>query len=321
MGLRKLFKPEIFQGTLRKKNYFEGWYFKHSTANLDHVISVIPGISLNESDPHAFIQVINGVTGETTYVPYPIGSFRWNSRKLEIWIGASYFSDQFIDLDVAHEDLHLKGRVDYTDLVRYPKSLKSPGIMGWYSYIPFMECNHGIVSANHSLNGGLVYNGDPIDLEGGKGYIEKDWGTSFPEAWIWVHCNNFKSHDASLFISIAKIPWLGKFFMGHIAFLYFEGRYVPFSTYNHSVIRQVSYDGHRLVIDLVHKKFKLHAEVAQNNAYDLRAPVTGNMSRRIKESIDSEVQVTLQSRNGDILFDEVGQRAGLEIIEKIFEYL
>ncbi|MFC2081108.1 tocopherol cyclase family protein [Bacteroidota bacterium] len=21
--------------------------------------------------------------------------------------------------------------------------------------------------------------------------MEKDWGTSFPEAWIWLQCNNF----------------------------------------------------------------------------------------------------------------------------------
>ncbi|WP_243392439.1 MULTISPECIES: tocopherol cyclase family protein [unclassified Mesotoga] len=30
-----------------------------------------------------------------------------------------------------------------------------------------------------------------IDLTGGKGYIEKDWGRSLPDAWIWMQSNNF----------------------------------------------------------------------------------------------------------------------------------
>ena len=321
MGLRKLFKPEIFQGNLLKKNYFEGWYFKHSSANLDQVLSVIPGIALSDSDSHAFIQVINGVSGETIYIPYALDTFQWNSKKLEICIGASYFSDRHIELDIDRENLHLQGRLDYDGIVGYPKSLKAPGIMGWYAYVPFMECNHGIVSATHSIDGKLLYNGDSIDFTNGKGYIEKDWGASFPEAWIWVQCNNFPTHDASLFISIAKIPWLGKFFMGLIAFLYFGGRFYTFSTYNRSEIKKVVYDGTTLDIELAHKKFQLHTRVTQRNAYELHAPATGEMSRRIKESIDSEVWVALRDNNGTLLFEETGQRAGLEIIDKIFEYL
>lgn len=58
MSLRK-YKPEVFQGNLKKKNYFEGWYFKNVTQDLSCTLSIIPGISLVENDPHAFIQ-ING---------------------------------------------------------------------------------------------------------------------------------------------------------------------------------------------------------------------------------------------------------------------
>lgn len=318
---RKIFKPEIFQGHLKRKNYFEGWYFKHSSVNLDQVISVIPGIALNDFDSHAFIQVINGVTGQTTYTPFPVHTFRWHPGKMEIWIGASCFTDRFIDLDIDADEIKLKGRLNYGSLVRFPKTLLSPGIMGWYSYVPFMECNHGIVSANHLITGILDYNGHEVSFDGGKGYIEKDWGTSFPEAWIWVHCNNFTTDDASLFISIAKIPWLGKFFVGLIAFLYFKGTFYHFTTYNHSTIKSVGYDGINLDIDLTHKKFRLHTRVTQKNEYELRAPVTGKMSRQVKESIDSEVTATLYDRDGTTLFQEHGRRAGLEIIEKILEYL
>ena len=45
------------------------------------------------------------------------------------------------------------------------------------------------------------------------------------------------------------------------------------------------------------------------------------MSRRIKESIDSEVNLTLFDKNNTLIYNDTGKRAGLEVIDKIFEYL
>ena len=81
---------------------------------------------------------------------------------------------------------------------------------------------------NHSLSGILNVNGTLLNFENGKGYIEKDWGTSFPEAWIWMQSNNFSTSDTSFSFSVAKIPWLGKFFIGFISFLYYNKRVFPF---------------------------------------------------------------------------------------------
>ena len=48
------------------------------------------------------------------------------------------------------------------------------------------------------------------------------------------------------------------------------------------------------------------------------APVSGKMSRRIKESVDSEIEVELHSR-GNLIYKDKAVRTGLEVIEKIFE--
>lgn len=319
MGLYKIFHPEVFQGHLKKKDYFEGWFLKHCSTDLANVISVIPGIALNSDDPHAFIQFIDGISGETHYIPFPVKDFQWDPRNFKIQVGSSNFSLEGISLDIENETIQLSGKLYYINPVRFPGSLLSPGIMGWYSYAPFMECYHGIVSANHELKGKLTFNHKEIDFTGGKGYIEKDWGRSFPEAWIWLQCNNFSTESASLFISIAKIPWLGKFFMGFIAFLYLDGKFHQFSTYNHSRISRISFIGDELYIELIHKSYTLKASVKKNNTGELKAPETGIMSRRIKESNDSVVVVTLLE-NQNPLFRETGQRAGLEITEKIFDY-
>ncbi len=217
----KLYKPELFQGNLRKKNYFEGWYYKHVSHDLKNVLSFIPGVSLSKYDPHAFIQVINGISGKSEYILYSLDKFTWDKKNLRIKIGNTVFTDRFAELNIKNNNLTISGYLEYSNITNFPRSFLSPGIMGWYSFVPFMECKHGIVSVNHSVTGSVKINGSETDFTGGKGYIEKDWGTSFPEAWLWIQANNFKDHNSSFSFSVAKIPWLGKFFIGFIAFLYF----------------------------------------------------------------------------------------------------
>ena len=320
MGLYKIFHPEIFQGNLKKKNYFEGWFFKHCSKDLGNVLSVIPGISLNETDPHAFIQTIEGISGQTNYIPYPLKTFEWDRRHLKIRVGASTFSPEGIHLDIVNDAIELKGRLQYLHPITYPGTILSPGIMGWYSFVPFMECYHGIVSAKHGLKGSLNHNGKRMVFSGGNGYIEKDWGTSFPDCWLWVQCNNFPFQDASLFFSVAKIPWLGSYFMGFISFLYLSGKFHSFSTYNKSRLAPVRAEGESIRIELLNKRYRLHITVIRSIAGELRAPKTGHMSRRIKESNDAVVEVTLSDISGKAVFHETGHRAGFELSGNILEY-
>jgi tocopherol cyclase len=317
----RVYNPELFQGNLEKKNYFEGWYFKHVSRDLDNVWSFIPGISLNANDPHCFIQVINGLTGETQYITYPVDKFRWDNKTLYLHVGDSVFTDKYIDLKIENEVLNVSGRIDYSNTIPYPKSLFSPGIMGWYSFIPFMECKHGIVSVNHQLYGSISINGDPVNFNGGKGYIEKDWGTSFPEAWLWIQANNFKDDDCSFTFSVAKIPWLGKFFIGFIAFLYINKRFYLFSTYNNSAITEIKHTESSIDLVISNHIGMLKVSVKKSKFGELRAPVSGDMSRRIKESIDSEVNLSLFDKHNRLIYMDSSKRAGLEVIDKIFEYV
>jgi tocopherol cyclase len=320
MNLRFL-SPDLFQGNLKKKNYFEGWYFKHVSGDLNHVWSFIPGVALTTDNPHAFIQVINGITGETEYITYTLNQFSWEKTHLYLKIGDSVFTDKFMNLCIEKGNINISGYVEYRNIIRYPSTILSPGIMGWYSFVPYMECKHGIISVNHHLKGKISVNGLSIDLNKGKGYIEKDWGTSFPEAWIWIQSNNFKDPETSFSFSLAKIPWMGRFFMGFIAFLYVKGKFFLFSTYNKSTITQIEHDSASITISVKNNKSVLRAKAVKNIFGELRAPASGDMSRRIKESIDSTVHLTLHDNDGNLIYEDTGKRAGLEIIEEIFKYI
>ena len=80
----KMFTPLAFQGNLNKNRYFEGWYFKHVSKNREHVLSFIPGIAITKTDKHVFIQIINGISGKTWNITYPLSEFKFSKKNFEI---------------------------------------------------------------------------------------------------------------------------------------------------------------------------------------------------------------------------------------------
>ena len=64
--------------------------------------------------------------------------------------------------------------------------------------------------------GELIINNNLYDFSNGTGYIEKDWGISFPSSYIWAQANDFSNKHCSLFISIANIPYSIFLFKGFI---------------------------------------------------------------------------------------------------------
>lgn len=154
-------------------------------------------------------------------------------------------------------------------------------IMGPFSAFPFMECHHGVISLHHKINGKLNINNQDIVIEGGNGYIEKDWGTSFPKTYLWIQSNDFSNDKISIMVSIADIPFLGLEFKGCIAIVYYKGIEYRLATYNG--VKILKYDENGLIIK--RGKYKLKIDVKENNPQELLAPNKGEMSRTIYENI------------------------------------
>jgi len=320
MILRKILHPEIFQGSLKSKDYFEGWYFKHVSADLEHAVAFIPGISLSNEDPHAFIQFIDGIGRKSAYFRYDLDSFESETKSFRVKIGNSDFSENKIHLKLNNEEFNIEGTLEYSGNIRLKKSFLMPGIMGWYTYVPKMECNHGVVSINHTITGEVSVNGTVNDFTGGAGYIEKDWGTSFPESWIWLQCNNFETRGVSLMVSIAKIPWRGRYFIGLIAFLSVNEKTEIFATYNGAeIISLKKLDSNATEIIIKKREKRLSINILENGSATIVAPVKGEMTKMIRESLDAEVAFNYDDGTGTTLPGH-GVRAGFEDSEKIYTY-
>jgi tocopherol cyclase len=308
--LRATWNPDMYHGWGRSSNYFEGWYFKIVSADERHALAFIPGISMGQNgEQHAFIQVMDGVRHRASYHRFPSGAFRPSERGFELNIGDNYFSSHSMRLNLPD----FQGELQFHMPQPWPKMLGAPGIMGWYSFVPFMECNHGIVSLHHQISGALTTpQGDTVNFEKGIGYIEKDWGSSFPRAYVWMQSNHFDTTDrACLMASVAHIPWLRSHFVGFISGCWIEDRLYRFATYTGAKKHlQISADDVQLVFKSPKTELRIHARQAPG--VTLVSPLSGEMTGKINESLQATLEVELLER-GQRIFSGKARNAGLEV--------
>ena len=314
-----VFHPERFQGWGKEKQYFEGWYFKLVTQSAGEALAIIPGIAMDEKgNKQAFIQILDGKRKIAQYHKFSFDAFHAESASFHISIAENTFSANTLKLNLEN----LQGAVHFNGNIPWPKYILSPGIMGPYSFVPFMECYHGIVSMDHAIEGSLMLNGKSIDFSRGRGYMEKDWGKSFPSSYIWMQTNHFSKEGTSLKCSVAKIPWLGSHFVGFIAGLYWNNNLIRFTTYNRSRLLKTFADLAHVSIVMENPTYRLEIFAERDAPTALASPIMGLMEGRIEETMNSFVNVHLiEKKSGKILLEDKGLHAGLEVagnVEELF---
>ena len=312
-SIKRTLNPAWYHGQNATGPFFEGWYFKLVDATEVHKLAIIPGIFLGRdvNDRHAFVQVLDGARKTSHYIEYAADQFQARSEVFDVSVDRNQFQMDKLHLDIHTPALTLKGDVQLEDLKPWPVSLSSPGVMGWYAWIPMMECFHGVLSLDHALSGQLMLNGTTIDLNGGRGYLEKDWGRAFPRGYIWFQSNHFDRTGVSLSASVAIIPWIRRPFPGFIVGFLLDGRLYKFATYTGAKITTLSIDDDQVHWILTKGRFTLELLAERTEGGILQAPTLEGMDRRIVESMNSVVHVKLLER-GKVLFDGSGRNCGLE---------
>ncbi|MFO7663497.1 MAG: tocopherol cyclase family protein [Chloroflexota bacterium] len=319
--IRKTLNPERYHGKLRdqRASFFEGWYYKIVDVTETHRYAFIPGIFWS-SQPHSFVQVLDGGAAEANYHEFPTDAFWAAEDSFDIRVDDNRFSGQEMVLRIDDVRQQIKGAIRFHDTTPWPVTVAAPGIMGWYAWVPFMECYHGVVSLDHTLSGSLTIDGREIDFTGGRGYIEKDWGRAFPEAWIWFQSNHFESPGTSLTGSIAIIPWLWTAFPGFIIGLWHERQLYRFATYTGAKTERLQVTEKTIDWVVSDRKFRLEMFVTQGSGSTfglLKGPDTVAMGKRVAETLSATVQVSLTEKkgNGRVIFEGTGRHAGLEVHE------
>jgi len=314
--IRSTLSPEAYHGNGKKPPFFEGWYFKLVDSSATERFAVIPGVFLasDSMQSQAFVQFFDGARGEVTIFTYPMDAFAFQPYRLDFSIEDNRFTDRFIDLNLRNDHLSISGKIVFKEIVPWEVTLRSPGIMGWYAWAPFMQCYHGVVSLDHALVGKLQINDREIDFSNGRGYIEKDWGRAFPSAWVWLQSNHFSAPGTSLTASVAIIPWIRGSFPGFIIGVWHKHHLYCFATYTGAQMVQL-YIGNDEVLWIVEdKSHRLEIQVRGSDKVGLLyAPTTRGMTRRIAETLDGEVRVRMWKK-GELVLDDIGKHAGMEMV-------
>ena len=309
--IHALWNPECYHGWGRKKRFFEGWYYKLVSQNQQHALALIPGIAMDTSgQKQAFIQLLDGKNLKGTYHKFHAKQFKPTAKKHALKIENNFFSEKMLVLDLPN----IKGELFFDNLKPWSNSFFSPGIMGPFSFVPFMECYHGVLSMNHSIKGRLDFNGESLSFDNGKGYMEKDWGHSFPEGYIWMQSNHFAKKDTSVKVSVAKIPFLKSSFIGHIAGLLINGKLIEFTTYNGTKLNTCKVSHENVQIEMQNRYYTLKINAKREKATSLAAPISGFMTGRIEESMNAKIHVILiDKKTNQRLLNDTGSSAAIEV--------
>lgn len=320
--------------------YFEGWYFKQQKG--DAAVAFIPALHTDGGRKSASLQIVT--PDKAWALDFPRVSVRVDrssGRLPVIEAGGSVFAAGGLRLDLQHPELTVSGELRFGQL-----TLPKGDIMGPYRFVPLMECRHSVFSLIHTVAGSLTLNGQTLDFSDGAGYIEGDRGRSFPKRYLWTQCSwdcgsrlenrdaeggvpyesaslthrlpspvgvatlgdpQFAAARCALMLSAAEVRPFGLPFIGMIGFVYFEGKEHRIATYRGAKI--VELGGGRIT---VHQgDLTLTAQLLAHAAQSLGAPVSGNMSRLIRESLRCRARYIFSVKDR-VLFDYVTERASFE---------
>ena len=314
--LKNILHPNRYHGFTATPPYFEGWYYKLVSEDENSRFAIIPGVYIapDQKNSHSFIQVFNSEAKAVQFHRYPYQSFQATPDSFEVKIGQNRFTADQIDLSINDDIGQLSGTLNFERLNPWPIRLFSPGAMGWFAWMPFMETYHGVVSMDHFIKGTLTSNGVLHDFTGGRGYIEKDWGKQFPSAYIWGQSNHFDQMGVSLMVSVAVIPWLGREFAGFIICLLYKGHLYRFTTYNLSKIVTLTVKDTDFNLVVQNSKYRLTLKGLIMDGVNLKAPTFVSMNREINETLNASIDVRLTDKNGGVIYEGQGRHAGLETV-------
>jgi predicted transport protein len=214
-------------------------------------------------------------------------------------MGTNKLSKDLIEIDT--KDISIKLNFKDNQLIQ---SFKNS--MGYSYFVPNLPCYHSVLNASHVVSGEISYDGGQYSLVNEMGYLEKNWGTSFPENYFWLHAIDPENPQISLLFSRAEIKWLGKTFIRHVGHFRIDGMEIDLRELRN--ISTITFDQNTEIqtIRIESKSLKLYISINIGKNVILKGPTNGELSRDIIHHIDAVIDVKMIIENKIRQFKMVG---------------
>ncbi len=308
---------DLYHGQSYDTDFFEGWYFKLVDASKTHVIAFIPGIFKSpDGNQHCFLQVLNLIDKTSDYIRFLPEAFYSNPRRLKININQNTFSCDKICVDLHAPNNQIHGILYLNKPTKWPNSKLNPGRMGFYNHFNFMECYSHVCALDGVIEQGhFKINGQTYDFSQGKYYIEKTWGSTFPQSFIKVQSNSFIDNRATLTCALATLAFpLIKSFRGFSIGLTVDNSFYHFSTTNGAKL-DLKFQNNEMILVTKHPPYQLtlQTKINPDDFILCHGPKQGEMTSFVHESLTSEVVLKLENfKTESLIYEGIGYGVGLE---------
>lgn len=291
-----------YQGKV-KKNGFEGWYIRFTDPIKGIHYAVIMALSTYEKDPHAFIQVFDGLKKTNEYIRFPLETFKVTDDSVEIK-----------DSKLTKSSLNLN-LPQLTITLTFEERLDNPykSAMGFLEKMP-LETFQEVVTLVSDFKGTITKNNESISISG-RSYMEKTYGVKFPKEWFWLQANHFRDPQLSFSLSGGHVPTLKFRPFGFFILITYNHKTYRFATYNFAKLTHKKI-GNNYEFTIKKGKYTVLLTVTDHEPTELVGPLDqGNMTLPVYESITSSVAFTFKEKETTLIRD-ASPYAGFEYMMK-----
>jgi|GEM_PF-444271 len=301
-----IYKPSSLQGSFDRKKYFEGWFHKIYSEKYKASFILIYGYTTgNSTKKFGFIQV--HIPNQKVLIMYfDKNEVFCDPNRHVVRMGEHILTTNKIDINTKEIGIQLH----LTNNQSIPTFKNSMG----YSYvIPNLTCYHAILNKSHLVSGEIRTANTSFALDQDMGYLEKNWGTSFPENYIWLHAVDPADAKVNLLFSQAEIKWMGSTFFRHLGYLNFENEYIDLRLLKNSIVSSSFVSSEKQVIHISSKLIELEISIVLGEQVLFKGPEDGALRRDIIHYTDALIEVKLKQNAGIRLFHLVGNFENVRI--------
>jgi hypothetical protein len=299
-------KPSNLQGNFDRKKYFEGWFHKIYSAKYNASFILIYGYATgNSTNKFGFIQV--HIPNQQPLVMYfNKNEIICDSNQHIVQMGEHIFTTNKIDINTKEIgiQLHLN---DNQTIHTYKNS------MGYNYVIPNLPCYHAILNKSHKVSGEIRTKNTCFVMDQEMGYLEKNWGISFPENYIWLHAVDPTNAEVNLLFSQAEIKYMGRTFLRHLGYLKFKDDYIDLHQLKSIVVSSSSISPEKQHIRFSSKLIELEISIILGQQIIFKGPQDGALSRDIVHYTDAFIEVKLKRNSETTLFRLVGNFENMRV--------
>ena len=299
------YKPSSLKGAFERNKYFEGWFQKiYSSEHQASFVIIYGYATANSPDTFGFIQLL--LPGKLPRLLYfPKNEITCDKDRHIMVMGKNKMSKDSIEIDT--KDIRIKLNFKNDQLIQTFKNS-----MGYSYFVPNLPCYHSVLNAYHFVSGEIRHGDVQYSLVNEMGYLEKNWGTSFPESYLWLHAIDPKNSQISLLFSRAEIKWLGKKFIRHVGHFRIDGMEIDLRELRNISIITLDQNPEKQIIRIESKSLKLDISINLGKNVILKGPTNGELSRDIIHHTDAVIDVNMIMENNIRQFRMVGNFEKIE---------